>query len=93
MDKLKLIEVDIEERRFDYNTDLARFFTVLAVLAASLPFSISANITDKFLVFSITFFYLIVIIVLFTSLKRVLKNRREIRKLFDEKRNIINKLN
>ena len=93
MDKLKLIEVDIEERRFDYNTDLTRFFTVSAILAASSAFYISANITDKFLNFSIFFFILILLMVVGISLTRILENRREIRKLFDEKRKIINKLN
>lgn len=93
MDKLKLIEVDIEERKFDYNTNLTRFFTFSAILAASLAFSMSANITDKILIFSITFFNLFLIMMLVISLTRILENRREIRKLFDEKREIINKLN
>lgn len=93
MKELELIEVDIEERKFRYNTDLTRFFALFAVFAATLAYYTSADIADKFLNFSILFFDTILIWAIFVSLIRIVNNRREILKLFEEKRKIINKLN
>lgn len=48
MRKLESVEVDLEEKKFKYNTEFTRFVTYLGFLVAFSAFYLSSSITDTF---------------------------------------------